>query len=71
MKPNVNGWEETVFFYNLSRRTMTIVVDDIVTVLGPFKDEDDASTAALKFCLAQQVVPQAHLWLKTSRTVLH
>ncbi|MDQ0323669.1 hypothetical protein QO002_006287 [Pararhizobium capsulatum DSM 1112] len=63
--------ESAFFVYNPERRTITIVLDDSLTVLGPFKNEDEASTAALEFCMGHHGAPHRSLRHKRLRATLH
>lgn len=62
--------ESAIFLYNPEHRTITIALDNFVTVLGPFKDEEAAAAAAHEFCLAYDVAPQAYSSHKNSRELL-
>ncbi|MDQ0322207.1 hypothetical protein QO002_004413 [Pararhizobium capsulatum DSM 1112] len=41
------------FIYNDDTRTMSVTIEEYSTVLGPFKDQDEAAIAAHAFCIEQ------------------
>lgn len=44
------------FYYHIERKTMTIDIGGLATVLGPFGNEAEAALAAHEFCVARSML---------------